>query len=150
MVGIFSFTNNLLIIPAAWSWAAAWNQNQFFLLAPTPGVIPEGRGSQHTRVSPESTAGVDGTPRAGCSEPTSRREGGTWGSNWAKEDKEEEEERCAPYFLWFSPFELKIRTEEGSMETLLFVPSFLFLGKLDGRLSPCLCHPCPAEQPEGH
>lgn len=25
MVGIFSFIKNLLIIPAAWSWAAAWN-----------------------------------------------------------------------------------------------------------------------------
>lgn len=25
MVGIFSFINYLLIIPAAWSWAAAWN-----------------------------------------------------------------------------------------------------------------------------
>lgn len=35
------------------------------------------------------------------------------------------------------------------METLLFNPSFPFLGKLEGRLTPCLGHPCPAEQPEG-
>lgn len=51
------------------------------------------------------------------------------GSNQAKGDKEEEEERCAPCFLWFSSFELKIWTKEGSMETLLFIPSFLFFGK---------------------
>lgn len=69
-------------------------------------------------------ARLDRTPRAGCSRPASGREGGTWGSNWAKDDKEEE--RCVPCFLWFSPFMLKIQTKDGSMETLLFVPSPFF------------------------
>lgn len=111
-------------------------RTSFSFWHPPLGVINEARRSQNTRVSPRAWHTLIGH-RARCSEPAPGRKGSTAGSNRPQEDKEEKE-RYALCFLWFSPFKLKMWTKEGSMETLLFIPSFLFLGMLDGRLTPCL------------